>query len=72
MKTTFKYITFIEMAPKPKTRVFSCNNIHSMLEVGQVKWFAPWRQYCFFPTKDTTFNTDCLKDIAEFISGLTG
>lgn len=35
--------------------------------LGIVGWFARWRQYCFDPSNGTTFNRDCLIDIAAFL-----
>lgn len=35
--------------------------------LGEVRWHAPWRRYCFYPAGGTLFEQDCLRDIAEFI-----
>jgi len=34
--------------------------------LGIVKWYPSWRRYCFFPERDTVFEQDCLRDIAQF------
>lgn len=34
--------------------------------LGEVKWYGAWRQLCFFPAKETIFERQCLRDIAEF------
>lgn len=40
--------------------------------LGQVKWYAQWRKYCFFPAAHATlFEQDCLRDIATFIESET-
>lgn len=39
-------------------------------KLGVVKWFGPWRQYCFYPAADTVWNTDCMKDVQDFLSRL--
>jgi|APCry1669189883_1035261.scaffolds.fasta_scaffold299619_1 hypothetical protein len=39
--------------------------------IGQVRWFAPWRKYCFFPSLDTVFEEVCLRDIASFVEART-
>jgi len=72
MKTDFKYICFLKIAEKPKTTVWSCRNKKSNEELGQVKWYGPWRQYCFFPSTElaTVFNAHCLDDIIVFINSL--
>lgn len=34
--------------------------------IGQIKWYGPWRQYCFFPNSNTIWNAECLEDVANF------
>jgi len=34
--------------------------------LGEVKWYASWRRYNFFPAQQSTFDADCLFTIAEF------
>ncbi len=71
LKTEYKYIKFVEIEKKPKTKVYSCRkNSDTEIELGIVKWFGPWRQYCFYPSDDTIFNAGCLKDIQDFIEQL--
>ncbi len=45
-------------------RVFNKDNLEGL---GEVKWFARWRQYCFFPFSDTVFEKTCLHDISEYL-----
>ncbi len=35
--------------------------------LGEIKWYGPWRQYCFFPVIGTIFNPGCMDHISEFI-----
>lgn len=72
MKTEFQYIHFVKVAEKPKTSVWSCRNNRSNVELGYVKWYGPWRQYCFMPNAAelTVFNVACLQDIQDFIRSL--
>jgi len=35
--------------------------------LGGIQWFGRWRQYTFDPAPGTTFNRDCLLDIATFL-----
>jgi len=56
---------------KPKTsvwRLVTKDNIknHIGSEIGQVRWFGPWRGYAFFPVGGTVFEQTCLRDIAAF------
>lgn len=35
--------------------------------LGQVLWYAPWKQYVFQPDEEAEFSADCLRDIAAFM-----
>ena len=35
-------------------------------QLGYVKWYAPWRKYCYFPAQDIILDEHCLADIAGF------
>jgi len=67
---TYKYIHFYLLESKGKTKVYECRNNRSNSCLGLVKWYGPWRQYCFFPMGETVFNNGCLTDIQEFIKKL--
>ena len=64
------YIDFELIAEKPKTSVFSIVSKRYGDELGIVKWYAPWRQYCFFPSEETIWNRGCLREVNEFIQKL--
>lgn len=66
----YKYIHFVETEKKPKTKVYSCRNNKSEIELGVVKWYPSWRQYCLFTVEDVIFNQKCLEDIQDFIGQL--
>lgn len=70
MKTEFKYIYFVKIEDKPKTSVWECRNKNNDGLLGEILWYGPWRQYCFFPEAETAFNHSCLGDIIFFIEGL--
>jgi len=36
-------------------------------ELGVVRWFGRWRQYCFYPEPDCAFSAGCLADIQDFL-----
>ena len=67
-----KYVTIMLTGVKPKTSVYSIISKSSCDELGIVKWYAPWRQYCFFPTEEfgTIWARNCLKDVIAFIEEL--
>lgn len=70
MKTQFQHIHFDDVShlyPRRKTSVYECwNNLGDTL-LGVVKWYFPWRQYCFYPEGDTILAKSCLVDISYFV-----
>jgi len=73
MKTEYKYIYFEDKSslyPKRKTAVWCCFNKSSHLMIATIAWNGRWRQYCFFPEKDTVFSSGCMDDIIDFINQL--
>jgi len=70
MKTDYEYLRFVQKASKPKTSVWSCMNKHHEQELGEIKWYGPWRQYCYFPIIQAVYSKGCLDDISDFISTL--
>ena len=70
MKTKYKYICFRKFEEKPKTSVWHCRNLRSDALLGVVKWYGPWRQYCFIPESGTIFSISCHDDIDDFIRQL--
>lgn len=68
-KTT-KYMTFRLVEQKPKTGVYHVLNNSSGFLLGIIRWYGPWRQYCFFPEAQTLFNVGCMQDIIDFIGEL--
>lgn len=35
--------------------------------LGEIKWYAPWRQYCLMPYDGKKFNRGDVRDIASFL-----
>lgn len=56
------YLSFNELIiPTKKTKTY--NVISGSATLGQIKWFSPWRRYCFFPYEGTLFDPNCLEEI---------
>lgn len=53
-----------------KTKEFRVLSAHNDSVLGYIKWYGPWRQYCFFPREDCVWSSGCLADLAAFIKGL--
>jgi len=35
--------------------------------LGEIKWYPPWRAYCFYPGYETVFDTGCLGKIYDWV-----
>jgi len=69
MKTKYQYIHFEPGPDNPKTKTWFCHNNRDYgAQLGTVKWYGPWRQYCFYPRPATIFNKGCLEDINSFLN----
>lgn len=62
-----QYLRFIEFPKREKTRIIAVMNKHHEEVIGMIKWFARWRQYCFFPVNNTVWNINCLNDVNSVI-----
>jgi hypothetical protein len=66
-----KYLSFIELTPKAKTKRFEVRNKLADCKLGDIKWYSPWRKYCFFVyPNDLVFDAGCLADIQDFLTNL--
>ena len=68
-----KWLRFYIVDRKPKTIVMHVRNT-SHQRLGEIQWYAPWRQYCFNVSTTGTqvliFNHQCLTDIADVLTEL--
>jgi hypothetical protein len=39
-------------------------------EIGVIRWYPSWRQYCFMPHPNTIWNKNCLNDVNDMITEL--
>jgi hypothetical protein len=62
-----KYLDALLMPGGPKTSRWRIVSRTQRTVLGVVQWFPRWRQYCFDPSGMTTFNAECLDDIARFL-----
>ena len=66
-----EHIAFTEIpSTTKKTKDFIITTADLMVNLAHIKWYAPWRRYCFFPRDNTIFDTTCLKKIYDFIDKL--
>lgn len=76
LKTKYKRFQFTDVSdefPKKITKTYYCHT-PTGTNLGTVKWYNQWRQYCFFPLHDewtyTFFSGGCLIDIGNFCKQL--
>jgi len=60
MKYKYKHIKFVY------SRSWCCETKDGD-SLGEVHWYPPHRQYCFFPDEGTVFSADYLADIQDFL-----
>ena len=36
-------------------------------DLGEIKWYGPWRKYAFFPNEGTLYDGKCLNEITTFL-----
>jgi hypothetical protein len=69
-----KWIEFQER-PRPNwqgvTKIWHVTSKEGNDFLGVIKWYSPWRKYCFQPYGNTVYEQDCLRDIATFIETQT-
>ena len=65
-----KYFAVELMEKKTRTEVYGIRSKHHSEPIGMVKWYAPWRQYCFFPEPGTVWSRYCLNEVNTFINQL--
>ncbi|RPJ00147.1 MAG: hypothetical protein EHM36_15050 [Deltaproteobacteria bacterium] len=65
-----RYLEFDRVGWTGKTDVWNVISKTRGTVLGQIKWFGAWRQYCFWPSPDTLFNTECMADISKVIREL--
>ena len=63
------YIQFEEILPvSTKTKQWVVLSASSRQSLGEVRWYSPWRRYCFYATMTgAIFDKECLTDIGAFI-----
>jgi len=69
-KLKSEYMEAFPIEKKPKTWIYGVVSHRWGDKLGLVRWYAPWRQYCFFPENGTIFNPTCMGAIIQFIKDL--
>lgn len=64
-----KWIDFIDggMSASGKTRLWHVvPKQGDGTPIGVIHWYGPWRKYCFSPNRNTIYEQDCLRAIADY------
>lgn len=58
-----------ECAGGPTTRYrVMAKKPHSL--IGWIRWYGPWREWCFLPCQGTVWSESCMKDVIELVKRL--
>jgi hypothetical protein len=63
--------SYVGTSQSGRTCIWSIKANDGNFLLGEVRWYAPWRKYAFFPEPNTLFEPDCLRDIADFCAKQT-
>ena len=75
MKLGSSFMSAIYLGPSPsgKTKMFEiAAEGGGGVTLGTVKWYAPWRRFCFFATNGAAlFDAGCLRALGDFCAAET-
>ena len=60
----YKYIGITWIGSKPKTEEYGVYNRKYQTWLGEIAWYASWRQYCFFPEPQMVFSSGCMEALS--------
>lgn len=66
-----KWLTITEAGKSESGKTLIWNITNGNVFLGTVKWFSKWRKYAFYPTADTIFEEECLRDLSFFCEQAT-
>jgi len=66
-----EFINIIEQAPSEKTKRFLIQSKNGNATLGYIRWYAPWRKYCYYSIAGGIFDVACMLEIVSFINKLT-
>ena len=71
MKYKYFRIEKTGTSPSGKTDVLDAvDEFGDAGRLGQIRWYAPWRQYAFFPDVARLFTASCLVDLADALMAI--
>ena len=63
------YLTFTKHSPDPtkKTSVWDVLG-GGGTKLGEIRWYAPWRRYCYSPAGPQWMDATCLQEVTNFLT----
>ncbi len=73
LDTTYKWVKMRERRnPGKRTRLWIVFNAICFEEIGVIRWYQPWRKYCFITRdEEIVISLECMVSIADFIKLVT-
>ena len=62
MPDSYIVIKYERPSPSGKTRIFRVDSKRGD-NLGEIRWYGPWRQYVFMPESGTIWSAGCLADV---------
>lgn len=70
-KNKGQYVHFVKATKQnPKTEIWLVRANYDLNLLGEIRWYAQWRQYGFYPEDGTVFEKTCMEDIKNFTISL--
>lgn len=60
------YLVFNEQNYTSKTKIVYVENLQNQ-QLAIIKWYAPWRKYCFIPNSEIIFDSKCLNEMLLYL-----
>lgn len=51
-----------------KTEIWDVLNGGNQNLLGQIRWYAPWRRYCYSPAGPQWMDATCLQEVTNFLT----
>lgn len=67
METYLRIVKDEDKSKDKKTDVFGVFSQMHGYHLGEVRWYAPWRRYCFYPALLSILDVNCLGEVIKFI-----
>lgn len=65
----YEYFDVLLVVQGEKTNIYRITTRNGV-DAGVIKWYGPWRKYCFFPSHSTIWDTKCLNEVVKCLDRL--